>query len=193
MANEVLPGRECGSCNACCIALTIDEPELQKPQGYRCKNAQPDNRCGIYPTRPQTCRSFNCGWRLLKWVREPLRPDRSGVLIRLHGEIAEDGTRQLGIAVILMNRAALKAEGLAETIAAAVNADAPVYLNVPGPPGYTSGQAKLNDALRLAVQTRDKAAVLEILRRARVGGAKGERVPIVLKHAAPAAAEPTCS
>ncbi len=186
MADEVLPGRECGSCNACCVALTIDDKELQKPQGYRCKNAQPDNSCAIYSTRPHTCRSFNCGWRLLKWVREPLRPDRSGVLIRLHGEIADDGTRKLGIAVILMTRASLKAEGLAETIAAAVNADAPVYLNIPGPPGFTSGQAKLNDALRLAVQTRDKPAVLEILRRARVGGSKGQRIPIILEpHDAP--------
>ena len=194
MTDTVIPGRDCGSCNACCVALTIDDPELQKPQGYRCKNAKPDNGCAIYPTRPDTCRTFNCGWRLLKWVREPLRPDRSGVLIRLHGEISEDGKRQLGIAVILMTRASLKADGLAETIAAAINADAPVYLNVPGPPGFTSGQAKLNDALRLAVQTRDKAAVLEILRRARAGGAKGERARIVLEpHNTAAPPEPTCS
>ena len=59
---EVLPGRDCGSCNVCCVALTIDEASLKKPQGYRCKNAQPDNSCAIYADRPRTCRDFNCGW-----------------------------------------------------------------------------------------------------------------------------------
>ncbi|MGH7041274.1 MAG: hypothetical protein ACREFY_03975, partial [Acetobacteraceae bacterium] len=75
---ELVPGRTCGSCNVCCIALTIDDPELQKVQGYRCRNARRDNSCAIYATRPQTCRAFHGGWRLLKWVREPLRPDRAG-------------------------------------------------------------------------------------------------------------------
>ncbi len=179
MGEEVIPGRECGSCNVCCVALTIDDPELQKPQGYRCKNAQPDNRCGIYADRPQTCRSFNCGWRLLKWVKQPLRPDPSGVLIRLHGAVAANGERQLGIAITLLTKAALKAEGLAETIAAAVNADRPVYLNVPGPPGFTAAQARLNDALIEPVLARDKARVLEVLRQARRQGHGGPRKPIV--------------
>ena len=74
---------------------------------------------------------------------------------------------------------ALKAEGLAESVAAAVAA---VYLQVPGPPGYTSSQARSNDALRHAVMTKDKPAVLQVLRQARALGEKGERRRIALKH-----------
>src|ERR1700742_4398768 len=112
---DLVPGRACGGCNVCCVALTIDEPALQKLQGYRCKNTLPDKGCAIYETRPQTCRTFFCGWRRLKWVRETLRPDSSGVLVRLHHEKAADGTMRLGVMVTLLTDAALKAEGLAET------------------------------------------------------------------------------
>ena len=145
---QVLADRECGSCNICCVALTIDDPELQKPQGYRCRNTQRDGSCVIYPTRPQTCRAFNCGWRVLRFVRQNLRPDRSGVLIRLHNEVSsKTGATTTGIIVGLLTTASLKAEGLAETIAAAVAGNFPVYITVPGPPGYTNSVARINDAV----------------------------------------------
>jgi hypothetical protein len=179
---ELVAGRSCGSCNVCCVALTIDEPALQKLQGYRCRNANPDNSCAIYETRPQTCRTFHCGWRRLKWVRETLRPDRSGVLVRLHNEVSKaTGATRLGVAFTLLTNAALKAEGLAESVAAAVAADIPVYLHLPGPPGYTSSQARINEALIDAVHAKDKPAILQILRQARAMGRGGKRVPIVLK------------
>src|SRR5580693_3027169 len=86
VSGDLVAGRECGPCNACCTALTIDDPDLQKVQGYRCKHSQRDGGCGIYAARPQTCQEFFCGWRRLKWVRETLRPDRSGVLVQLQYE-----------------------------------------------------------------------------------------------------------
>jgi hypothetical protein len=174
-----IAGRECGTCTVCCTALTIDDPELQKVQGYRCKNLRVGG-CGIYPTRPQACRAFFCGWRQLKWVRETLRPDTSGVLVRLHYEISQARGRKLGVMVTLLTDAAVKAEGLAETVAAAVAADIPVFLHVPGPPGYTAAEARMNDVLRDAVLTRDKAALLDILRRARAKGRAGKFKPVVL-------------
>lgn len=189
MEPELIPGRDCGSCNVCCVSLTIDDPELQKVQGFRCKNALADNSCAIYPARPHTCRDFNCGWRLLKWVRQSLRPDLSGVLIRLHYEVsAATKAQTLGVIFTLLNKRALKAEGLAESVAAAVAAGVPVYLQIPGPPGYTSGQARMNEALLHAVQTRDKPAVLEVLRLARQQGRAGTFVPIKLKDRKPQAA-----
>ena len=176
---ETVPGRACGSCNICCIALTIDDPELHKPQGFRCRHNQRDNLCGIYESRPQTCREFHCGWMLLRWVKISLRPDQSRVLIRLRGLISpEDGTRQLGIEVALLDKSALRAEGLAETIAAAVVAGMPVFLRIPGPPGLTSASARVNDVLEQAVLTRDKAEVMRILRRAYAEGRRGDFVPI---------------
>lgn len=180
LPDTLLPDRACGSCNVCCVALTINDPQLQKPQGYRCRNAVRDGSCAIYESRPQTCREFYCGWRRLKWIRQTLRPDLSGVLIRLHGEILADGSQNLGIAVTLLSNSALKAEGLAETVAAAVTAGVPVWIHVPGPPGYTSSQAKLNDALAAPVACKDKAAVLGVIRVAHRRGSSGPRKPIVL-------------
>ncbi len=182
LGREPLPGRDCGTCHVCCVSLTIDEPELQKPQGFRCRNLVQGQGCAIYGTRPQTCRSFNCGWRLLKWVRPSLRPDQSGVLVRLHYEVAKaTGQQTLGVAITLLENSALNAEGLAETVAAAVASGIPVYLHVPGPPGYTASQARINEALEHAVLTKDKAAVLQVLRLARAKGRAGKHAPIVLK------------
>lgn len=179
-ADQLVPGRECGACNVCCVALTIDDPALRKPQGYRCPNTTPDHGCRIYDSRPDTCRTFFCGWRRLAWVRDGLRPDRSGVLVRLQGEVKADGARTLGVAFALLTDAALKADGLAESVAAAVQAGVPVYLHVPGPPGYTASQARINEVLEPAVLTRDKAELLRVLRAARNKGRGGKREPIVL-------------
>ncbi len=178
---DPLPDRSCGECSACCVALTIDDPALRKAQGYRCQHLAREGGCGIYATRPQTCRTFYCGWRRLKWVRAPLRPDLSDVLIQLHWEASrQDGPKRLGVAVTLLHRRALKAEGLAETLAAAVAAGAPVFLNIPGPPGFTMAQAKINVALEDAVAARDKAGVLRILTDLYVRGRGGPRKRVVL-------------
>jgi hypothetical protein len=177
---RLVEGRSCGTCDVCCVALTIDDPELKKVQGYRCQHLKPGQGCSIYATRPHTCRTFYCGWRRLKWVRESLRPDRSGVLVKLDGEIGPDGTERLGVSITLLNRAALKADGLAETVAAAVAARVPVFLSIPGPPGYTAAQAKLNAHLESAVATKNKAEVLRLLAQAHRQGRHGERRRIVL-------------
>ncbi len=83
----------CDSCAALCcryIALPIDNPDnvkdydhirwylihenivvfIEKKQWYigilnKCKHLQPDNRCGIYETRPRVCRGYstdNCDY-----------------------------------------------------------------------------------------------------------------------------------
>ena len=184
---QLVAGRECGACNVCCTALTIDDPELRKLQGYRCRHSERDGSCRIYATRPRTCREFFCGWRQLKWVRETLRPDRSGVLVRLHYEVSPTGEKRLGIMVTLLTDASLRAEGLAETVAAAVTADVPVFLHVPGPPGHTAAQARLNEALHDAVLTWNKPAVLDVLRRARRIGLAAHHDRIVLAPRDPGA------
>ncbi|MGN6506892.1 MAG: YkgJ family cysteine cluster protein [Tepidisphaeraceae bacterium] len=89
MAEENL----CDRCAALCcryIALPLDNPEdvrdydnirwylmhenivvfIEDDQWYigmftKCKHLQPDNRCGVYLTRPRICRSYttdNCDW-----------------------------------------------------------------------------------------------------------------------------------
>ncbi|MDE2581932.1 MAG: YkgJ family cysteine cluster protein [Rhodospirillales bacterium] len=159
-----LADRACGGCTVCCVALTIEDKDLQKVQGYRCPHMKTGQGCGIYDTRPGTCREFYCGWRQLKWVRGGLRPDVSGVLFQLRRDLsAAIGAQRIAVSVTLLTRAALQAEGLAESIAAGVAAGVPVFLVVPGPPGYTSAQAQINDHVHEAVRTRDKAGLLRIL------------------------------
>lgn len=157
------PARECGGCNVCCVVLTIDDPALKKVQGVRCPNARPDNGCGIYDTRPQTCRTFLCGWMQHRWVRPALRPDLSGVLIR--GQMRDvDGTRRPSVVVSLLREAGLEAEGLAETVAAPVAAGIPVFLEIVGRPGLTYGVARVDQVLADAVGAHDKLAVMAQLR-----------------------------
>jgi Fe-S-cluster containining protein len=88
-----MPEILCDKCAALCcryIALPIDNPDtakdydyvrwylvhenivvfIEKKQWYigimtRCKHLEPDNRCGIYETRPRVCRSYstdNCDY-----------------------------------------------------------------------------------------------------------------------------------
>ncbi len=180
----LVPGRECGTCNVCCVALTINEPPLlQKVQGVRCRHNQTDNLCAIYASRPDTCRTFFCGFRHLSWIKPTLRPDVSGVLVRMQAEKPDgSGVQKVSPVFMLLNREAVKAEGFAESIAAAVMSDVPTYVSIPGPPGYTASHAKVNDVLRHAVITKDKPAVLRLLRQIYAKGRGGKREPVTFKR-----------
>ena len=164
----VLEGRACDGCNVCCVALTIRDRALQKAQGVRCGHATAEDLCAIYDRRPEPCRGFECGWRQLRWVRPALRPDRSGVLIRLR-RVGEGA----GIVLTILRPAGLEAEGLAETVAAAVQAGVPVALEVAGRPGWTYGIAEINGVLAGAVLARDKPGLLALLRAAYAQGQVG--------------------
>jgi len=127
----------------------------------------------------------------MKWIREPLRPDRSGVLVRQHNVVSkEDGSHREGVIFTLLTNAALKADGLAESVAAAVAADVPVFLHVPGPPGHTASQVQINEALQDAVITMDKPAVLKILGRIRAIGKSARHERIVLARRDPPGRDP---
>lgn len=76
-------GRSCGSCTACCTVPAIVDPELVKPPGQTCPNAgkcSSGGGCGIYATRPVTCRSYTCSW--LEGIGgDDDRPDRMGIIL----------------------------------------------------------------------------------------------------------------
>jgi hypothetical protein len=72
---------KCGACRACCTLLSIDEmgKKAHEPCGSLCKEG-----CGIYETRPDVCRRFQCCWSMgIGPSKLEDRPDRSGVLLYL--------------------------------------------------------------------------------------------------------------
>lgn len=54
--------RTCGDCTLCCKVMGIEDPALSKPKDAWCQHARAKRGCGIYETRPETCRSFQCEW-----------------------------------------------------------------------------------------------------------------------------------
>jgi hypothetical protein len=75
-----LDRRRCGPCDACCVVLKIDTPELRKKARVPCQHLTASG-CGIYASRPGVCHQFLCGWRLFEELGDDWRPDLSGVLI----------------------------------------------------------------------------------------------------------------
>jgi hypothetical protein len=182
METTLVAGRECGTCTVCCTHLTIDDPDLQKPAGVACCNLRPEGGCRIYDSRPHTCRTFYCGWRRLKWFGAGLRPYASRVLAMLVKDpLPAPGATGPAVGFLLLDRTALQAPGLAEAVAAAVNARIGAYLLAPGPPGQTFGRQRLNERLAGPVARKDKAGVLRELTKLRRAALLDPHRDIVLK------------
>lgn len=72
----------CGDCRMCCKLLGVHE--LNKPPEVRCPHVC-NHGCGIYETRPESCRTYECFWlSSQEWPDRALpielRPDRCGVV-----------------------------------------------------------------------------------------------------------------
>ncbi len=80
--------RKCGACQLCCVLPAIKE--LNKPANVPCQHLT-EKGCGIYATRPDGCRKFECHW--LGGVGDE-RPDVVGAYTaRIHdGDGWGDGT-----------------------------------------------------------------------------------------------------
>lgn len=79
------PVRECGSCSLCCKLLPIDAPGIEKPAAKWCSHWSKATKCGIYEQRPETCRTFNCLWRL-GVIPEQFKPDKVGAVMASYKE-----------------------------------------------------------------------------------------------------------
>lgn len=76
--------RVCGTCTICCKLLRV--PETDKPVGRWCPDCRVGQGCGVHPTRPQSCRNFECFWLMDEGFPEELRPDRCGVVIAFNDD-----------------------------------------------------------------------------------------------------------
>ena len=162
---QPIPGRECGGCTQCCIVPPIDAPEFQKPPGVVCAHCTPGIGCRIYSTRPAPCRAFECGWRLLPIIPGDLRPDLSGILAVADEGAVPPGYRDMTAIKFIITGGveALQRTSFLECLAGLIHARAPVFLAVPGPPGYFFAKVFLNDKLADAVANRDAKAMAETL------------------------------
>jgi hypothetical protein len=89
----VVPGRECGSCMMCCKVPDI--PQFNKASGVWCPHARIGKGCGIYDTRPASCRTFYCLWMLDASFGPAWKPERAKFVVYLqenniHTQIAVD-------------------------------------------------------------------------------------------------------
>ena len=59
--------KQCGDCSLCCKIMSI--PELNTPKDVWCEHVIKKRGCGIYETRPHSCRGFQC-----LWLQDPRLP-----------------------------------------------------------------------------------------------------------------------
>ncbi|MBT5185840.1 MAG: hypothetical protein HOH19_00885 [Kordiimonadaceae bacterium] len=78
---QLVEGRECGECRACCQAPPINSHDIVKLSNTDCHNLRPDGKCKIYADRPSVCSAFHCVWRSAEALSNDWRPDKFGVLI----------------------------------------------------------------------------------------------------------------
>jgi len=70
--------RSCGPCSACCEVLEVRALDL--PAWTRCPDQCEGGGCGIYETRPDSCRPYRCSW-LNGELEDDERPDLVGVIV----------------------------------------------------------------------------------------------------------------
>jgi hypothetical protein len=80
----VIQGRKCDGCTVCCTALAVED--LGKPYYVRCEHLK-EGGCGIYPTRPNSCKTYQCVWlQGCPILTDADRPDKSGYLINMEAD-----------------------------------------------------------------------------------------------------------
>jgi hypothetical protein len=86
-ATAPVAGRSCGTCTMCC--KLFDVPEVASTAGKWCRHCSPGKGCRIYETRPQSCRSFFCGWMVSPTLGPEWKPERAKIILQFHvvGEI----------------------------------------------------------------------------------------------------------
>ena len=152
--------KKCGSCNQCCISLTINEPGLQKEADIACANLSSDKGCSIYADRPQVCRGFQCGWITLPKLPNSFRPDKCGFMI-------DSGPTSPFDFNIIPHRNYIQTLTSSEAlgfIATCIQSDFTISISVPTKPGHQNAKSLLSgyvtpddlrteQALRLKVLT----------------------------------------
>jgi hypothetical protein len=182
---DVVPGRECGACRVCCIAPTIDDPEIQKRSGTRCRHCTDGGTggCGIYESRPTPCRVFFCAWRRLASFPEDWRPDRTGVYGTLDAAVI-DGRQRIALTITLLHSETTVIRHLpfVAFVRATVLEGLPLYLALPGPPGHRPIRTFLNSETMTQAAHSGDAQVCALLHEAVNAIRAHPPLPYALRH-----------
>lgn len=161
LESKLIPGRECGSCSACCVTLRIEEPTLKKLADVPCPKLLPEGGCGIYENRPGVCRSWFCGWRIMHQLDNSWRPDRSKIIVRLYSG------RTGGLILQPLGKASelLTSEKVLSIVRGCVDGGVPIYISIRTKPDSCHALLHLNYAFKDAVASNNLQAVeLEMLK-----------------------------
>jgi len=158
---HLVPGRNCGKCNACC--KYYDVAELKKPAGQLCQHWKKSSGCTIYETRPAACRDFYCVWLQNASLDDNWRPDISGFILReIRTGIPSHFVNRVGVVFELSGpRSSINTDRFIQAVAGQIAQRAPVFLSL-SRNGKTA-HVLLNDRLEAAVAARQRPALLAAL------------------------------
>lgn len=84
VANQPVPGRECGTCTMCCKLPSLHTDDgYVKPLNVWCKDCSPGQGCNIYEDRPIQCKNFFCAWLSDPDWPENLPPHKTGCFVKV--------------------------------------------------------------------------------------------------------------
>lgn len=181
---DLVPGRECGSCNACCVVPVIDSPQFSKHSNTVCRHSR-DAGCAVYETRPDVCRRFFCGWRRTKLIPDDWRPDRSGVFVTMGSEnVPPQFGGAVGLTLTLTDNPlkTVRQPWFVDFVAGAAARRIPLFLSLPGGEGMQAAMVLLNGAPLDAALGKARAAVKDVLERALKQLAGHTYIPCVMTH-----------
>lgn len=150
MSMEVIEGRGCGTCTACCSFPPIRTERLQKPANTMCLHCREGQGCTVYDVRPDVCRGFFCGWFFLEDLSPQWHPSESGIVIR--SEQFDDDTITL---LILHLSPFLVSEEFAGMVGGWIEAGIGVEFERVGPEGHLPAKMRVNELLEDAIAARD--------------------------------------
>jgi hypothetical protein len=161
-AVEIIAGRDCGGCTVCCTVKAVASDAFVKAPGVRCEHCAQAG-CSIYPSRPDVCAGYQCGWRFLPWLPQRLRPDTAGVIF---DPIAPPAGFALAVAVCAVADAAVfQGDEVREVIGALIRKKVAVYLSLSKDAGLLNAMVLANPILSEAVAAQDGARLAAGLRR----------------------------
>ena len=151
--------RPCGDCVACCVLTLIDAPELKKPEGQVCPNCTKPG-CGIYDTRPEVCRTFNCAWKRIPSMPLQTRPDHLGVMFTLERHLPPRNVfEHLYYVGVAADPRALEQPAVRDVLAMLSEGVLPVFVSSGGIKTLIHPEPVLADAIMRPAPQRDRALV----------------------------------